>query len=58
MATQNYTIIRNRYINDMALTTEMLDAENTKLDAELQAANSQINILFQYYQLKKLTGTL
>ena len=42
----------------MALTTEMLDAENTKLDAELQAANSQINILFQYYQLKKLTGTL
>lgn len=58
LATQNYTIIRNRYINDMALTTEMLDAENTKLDAELQAANSQINILFQYYQLKKLTGTL
>ena len=58
LATQNYTIIKNRYLNDMALTTEMLDAENTKLDAELQAANSQINILFQYYQLKKLTGTL
>ena len=58
LASQNYTIIRNRYLNDMALTTEMLDAENTKLDAELQAANSQINILFQYYQLKKLTGTL
>ena len=58
LSNQNYTVIRNRYLNDMALTTEMLDAENTKLDAELQAANSQINILFQYYQLKKLTGTL
>lgn len=58
LAAQNYAVIRNRFVNDMALTTEMLDAENTKLDAELQAANSQINILFQYYQLKKLTGTL
>lgn len=58
LANQNYTVIRNRYVNDMALTTEMLDAENTKIDAELQSANSQINILFQYYQLKKLTGIL
>ncbi len=40
LSNQNYTVIRNRYLNDMALTTEMLDAENTKLDAELQAANS------------------
>lgn len=58
LAEQNYTIIRNRFLNDMALTTEMLDAENTKLDAELQAVNSKINILFHYYQLKKLAGTL
>lgn len=58
LATENYTIIKNRYLNDLVLITEMLDAENEKVDAELQAANAQINILFHYYQLKKITGTL
>ena len=58
LATENYTIVKNRFLNDMALMTEMLDADNTKLDSEMQTANSKINILFQYYQLKKLTGTL
>ena len=58
LASENYTIIRNRYLNDLVLITEMLDAENSKLDAELKATNAQINILFQYYLLKKLTATL
>lgn len=58
LAKQNYEVVRNRYLNDMVLTTEMLDAENTRLDAEMQAANAEINILFHYYLLKKLTGTL
>lgn len=58
LASENYTIIKNRYLNDLVLITEMLDAENSKLDAELKATNAQINIIFHYYQLKKLTGTL
>lgn len=58
LATENYNITRNRYLNELVLMTELLDAENEKIDAELQAANAQINILFQQYQLKKLTGTL
>ncbi|WP_181304986.1 TolC family protein [Rufibacter sp. XAAS-G3-1] len=58
LATENYTVVYNRYLSDLVLITEMLDARNAKLDAELQAANAQINILFHYYQLKKLTGTL
>ena len=35
-----------------------LDASNTQLDTELQLTNDQINILYQYYLLKKLNGTL
>lgn len=58
LATENYTIIKNRYLNDLVLITEMLDAENSKLDAELKAGNAEINITFQYYLLKKLSGTL
>lgn len=58
LATENDRIIRNRYLNDFVLITEMLDAENEKIDAELQAANAQINILYHSYLLKKLSGTL
>ncbi len=58
LATENYNVTKNRYLNELVLITEMLDAENEKVDAELKAANAQINILFHYYQLKKLTGTL
>lgn len=58
LAKQNYNVVQNRYLNQLSLITEMMDAENTQLDAELQATNAQINILFHYYQLRKLAGTL
>jgi len=58
LATENYNVIKNRYLNQLALITEMIDAENTKVDAELQAANAEMNILFHYYQLKKIAGIL
>ncbi|MVZ66996.1 TolC family protein [Sphingobacterium sp. DK4209] len=58
LANQNYTIVKNRFLNDMVLMTEMLDAENSQIDASLQASNSKINILFQLFHLKQLTGTL
>lgn len=58
LAEQNYEVINNRYLNDLALITDMLDAGNSKLSAELQVVNARINILFNYYKLKKATGTL
>ena len=58
LATQNYDVINNRYLNELALITDMLDASNSKLTAELQVANAEINILFNYYKLKKATGNL
>lgn len=58
LAHENYGIVRHRYLNGLALITDMLDASNTQLDMELQLANYQIGILYQYYLLKKLTGTL
>lgn len=53
LATQNYEVVNNRYLNDLALITDMLDASNSKLSAELQTVNARINILFNYYRLKK-----
>ena len=58
LANQNYAVISNRYKNDMALITDMLDASNSKLAAELQLVNAQINIVFNYYKLLYISGTL
>ncbi|WP_300704779.1 TolC family protein [Bacteroides sp.] len=58
LASQNYDIIRNRYLHELALITDMLDASNSKLSAELQVANARINILFNYFKLKKTTGRI
>jgi len=58
LAQENYKIIEAKYLNQLAIQAEMTDATNAKLEAELQYANAQISILYQYYQLIKATGTL
>ncbi|MBQ7818826.1 MAG: TolC family protein [Bacteroidales bacterium] len=58
LATENYRVINERYSNGLVLITEMLDASNQKLDAELDVSNAKINILFKYYKLGKTAGTL
>lgn len=56
LAHENFRIVRQRYLNGLSLITDMLDASNMQLDMELQLANYQIGILYQYYLLKKITG--
>lgn len=58
LATENYGVIENRYRNDIALVTDMLDASNQLLDAELQLANARINVIFNYYKLRNTSGNL
>jgi outer membrane protein TolC len=58
LATQNYTVVAYRYENDLALLTDLLDAVSQKLDAELQVINAKINIIFNYYKLKYISGIL
>lgn len=58
LSNENYRIVNNRYLNDLVLITEMLDASNTKLNAELQVVNAKINIIYNYYKLQYTTGKL
>lgn len=58
LAQQNYSVISNRYQNGLALVTDMVDAANQRLDAQLALVNSRIKVLFNYYNLKYITGTL
>lgn len=58
LATENYRIVENRYNNQLALLTDMLDASTVKLDAEVRLVNARVNIIYYYYQLKYTSGTL
>lgn len=58
LATQNYEVVHNRFLNDLALIADMLDADSAKLSAELDVANARIGILFNYYRLRKAAGNL
>lgn len=58
LANENYSVIATRYRNDIVLVTDMLDASNQLLDAQLQLVNARINVLFNYYKLKNTSGNL
>lgn len=58
LADENYTVTANRYQNDLALLTDMLDASNMKLTADLGLVNARINLIYNYYKMRYLTHTL
>jgi outer membrane protein TolC len=58
LATENYRIVENRFNNQLALLSDMLDASTSKLDADVRLVNARINIVYYYYQLKYNSGTL
>ena len=58
LANENYRMTSNRYDNEMALLTDMLDASNSKLAAELEWVNAKISIVYYYLNLNYLTGNL
>ncbi len=58
LANQNYSVINNRYLNDLALVTDMVDAANAKLSAELLEVNARINVVYAYYKMRYTSGTL
>lgn len=58
LAERNYSTVFTRYSADMALITDMLDAANSKLDAEQQLVNARINIIYSYYKLLFTSGQI
>lgn len=58
LANENYSVTNNRYQNELALLTDMLDASNAKLSADLGLVNARINVIYHYYKMKYITHTL
>ena len=58
LARQNFEVVNDRYINQLALVTDMIDASNMRLDAELAEVDARINIAYAYYKMKYISGEL
>lgn len=58
LADENYNVTSNRYKNELALLTDMLDASNMKLSADLGLVNARISVVYNYYKMKYLTHSL
>ncbi len=57
-AEENYRIMRNRYMNQLAILTDLLDADNLRLNAELQLTSARTQVIYTYYELQRAIGAL
>lgn len=57
-AEENYRIMNNRYLNQLAILTDLLDADNLRLNAELQLTTARTRVIYTYYELQRNIGNL
>ena len=57
-ATENLRIVNNTYFNQLALVTDLLDADTQLLQTRFDYAAARIAARLQYYQLQKALGNL
>lgn len=57
-AEENYRIVRNRYLNQLSILTDLLDASSVRLDAELQLTVARTQTVYTYYELQRACGNL
>lgn len=58
LAQENYKRISDSYLEQLTLNTEVTDASNQKLEADLRVTEAEAEILFNYFQLLKSIGKL
>ena len=57
-AAENYRITELKYKNQLVTIAEIIDASNTKLQAELQTLDDSTAIILNYVKLLRVTGQL
>lgn len=57
-AEENYRIVHNRYMNQLSILTDLLDASSLRLQEELQLTTARANVIYTYYELQRICGNL
>lgn len=57
-ASENYRITKEKHANNLATTTDLLDADVAKFQADLNLRYAKADAIFAYYQLLKASGQL
>lgn len=58
LAEDNYSVVSNRYLNGLVLITDLVDADNLRLSAQVQYVNAQINIVYNHYKILYAAGAI
>ena len=56
-ADENYRIVHNRYLNQLSILTDLLDA-SVRLEAQMQLTAARAEVIYTYYQLLQTCGSL
>ncbi|REC47497.1 TolC family protein [Chryseobacterium pennipullorum] len=57
-STETVRVIRNSYLNQESLLTDLLDAENVLLEARFSLTSALVNLKLSHIRLLAITGTL
>jgi len=57
-AKENYRMVKQKYIGNLTLITELIDADNAYLEAESALITNQIDKQLKYFQLQYILGNL
>jgi outer membrane protein len=55
-ATENYRIIKVKYLNQLALITDMIDADNALLQTKYNTISTRIDAIMKYHELLHACG--
>ena len=57
-ADENYRIVHNRYLNQLSILTDLLDASRVRLEAQMQLTAARAEVIYTYCQLLQTCGSL
>jgi outer membrane protein len=57
-STETVRVIRNSYLHQESLLTDLLDAENVLLEAKFNLTTAQVNLKLSHIRLLAITGIL